>query len=194
MKKYLGILLTVVLVSSLFVGCASKDEAPVEESPEVTTEEVTTEEATEEVVTEEAVDVVTTASIVIDGEALVVALGTEGTWIAATLNDITLTDELVVEGEFMNKEVAARKIALYTQDADFNITASFNLTAPKMTIKSENTKLQGGTFIGDIFVEANGFEVSMANVTGNIYYVSQEVMDTAIIDEEAVISGVQEVQ
>jgi len=199
MKKYLGVLLTVVLVSSLFAGCAKSEEAPVEETTTVeteeTTEEVATEEVvTEEVVTEEVVDVITTASIVTDGEALVAALGTEGNWIAATLNDITLTDELVVEGEFTNKDVATRKIALYTQDADFNITASFNLTAPKMTVKSENTKLQGGTFIGDVYVEANGFQLKKANVTGNIYYVSQDVMDTAIIGEGSAVSGVQEVQ
>lgn len=193
MKKYLGILLTVVLASSLFAACAKTEEAPVEETAVVNEEVVAEEEATEEEATEE-VDVVTTASIVTDGDVLVSALGTEGTWIAATLNDITLTDELVVEGEFTNKDVAARKIALYTQDEDRNITASFNLTAPKMTVKSENTKLQGGTFIGDIYVEANGFTLSKANVNGNIYYLSQEFMDSAVIGEECEVSGVQEVQ
>lgn len=102
-------------------------------------------------------DAVTSASVVDNEEAFKRAISPEGTWIAATLKDLTFTEDLVVDGEFMNKEEPARKIALYTQDADHNITNSFKLTAPKLTIKSKNARIQGGTFIGDVYVEADGF-------------------------------------
>lgn len=92
-------------------------------------------------------DAVTSASVVDNEEAFKRAISPEGTWIAATLKDLTFTEDLVVDGEFMNKEEPARKIALYTQDADHNITNSFKLTAPKLTIKSKNARIQGGTFI-----------------------------------------------
>lgn len=178
MKKIIALLLTFVLSVSLLVGCGKKEEATPEATPAPSA----------------AVDVVTTASIVDNGEALVKALSTEGTWIAATLNDITLTEDLVVEGEFINKEKIVRKIAPYTQDADKNVTASFTITAPKMIVKSENTKIQNGTFAGDVYVEAKGFTLANATVTGNVYFATQELMDSAVIDEKSKITGAKEVK
>lgn len=185
MKKYIGLVVVLTLLVSMFAGCAKKDETPT--APAETTPESTEPAATE------ATDAVTTASIVTDGPALVNAVSANGAWIAATLNDITLTEDLVVEGEFTNKDKIARKLAPYTQDADHNITESFTITAPKMIVKSENFKFQGGIFVGDIYVEANGFQVSMATVKGNIYYASQEYMDSAVITEDSVVEGKQEV-
>ena len=185
MKKYIGLVVVLTLLVSMFAGCAKKEEAPA--APAETTPEST------EPAAAEATDAVTTASIVTEGPALVKALSAEGTWIAATLNDITLTEDLVVEGEFINKEKVARKLAPYTQDADHNITESFTITAPKMIVKSENFKFQGGIFVGDIYVEANGFQVSKATVKGNIYYASQEYMDSAVITEDSTVEGKQEV-
>lgn len=183
MKKSIALFLTFLLFATLLVGCGKK---------EVPTTETTTEPTTE---TEgEAVDVVTTASIVDNAEALVKALSAEGTWIATTLNDITLTEDLVVEGEFTNDDKVARKIGPYTQDADRNITASFTITAPKLIVRSENTKFQGGTFVGDVYVEANGFTLSKATVEGNVYFASQELMDSAVFDETGVVTGVKEVK
>ena len=105
-----------------------------------------------------------------------------------------MTEDLIVEGEFLNKEKVARKIAIYTQDADHNIIDSFTLTAPKMIVRSENLKLQGGTFVGDIYVEAAGFRVSKATVEGNVYFATQELMDAAIPDESGVVTGAYEVK
>ena len=181
MKKLLIVVLIFVLAVSILAGCAQKAE-PTPEPVEETTE------------TLEDADAVTTASIVTDADAFVSALGADGAWIAAALNDITLSEDLVVEGEFTNKDLPARKIAMYTQDADHNIIDSFTLTVPNLIVKSENTKLQGGTFVTDVYVEANGFQVSKATVEGNVYYATQEYMDSAVIDAETgVVTGTQEV-
>ena len=181
MKKIISLLMILIFVGSVFAGCTSTEvapEAPVVETPTA----------------EEDSDVITTASIVDNAEAFVNALSADGTWIAAALSDITLTEDLIVEGEFTNKEVVARKIAIYTQDADHNIIDSFTLTAPKMIVRSENLKLQGGTFVGDIYVEAAGFRVSKATVEGNVYFATQELMDAAIADDTGVVTGVYEVK
>jgi len=193
MKKVLSILLASVLLMSVFVGCA-KEEVPA------TTENTETPEATEApaATEEEAVDAVTTASIVDNGQAVVDGLSANGTWIVATLNDITVDQEIVVEGTFYDKDDTTkdiyRKLGLYTQDEEHNIIDQFTLTAPKMTVRSENFKIQGGTFVGDVYVEANGFTVGKAaTVEGNIYFATQEYMDSAVIDETGKVTGTQEV-
>jgi len=144
---------------------------------------------------DEEVDVVTTASIVNDGDAVIKGLSKDGTWIVATLNNIALTEDLVVDGEFTDDGEVVRKLALYTQDEDRNITASFTLKAPMMIVRSENFKIQGGTFEGDVIVEANGFQLSkQAVVDGNIYFQKQEFMDSFIIKDEAEVTGIMEVK
>lgn len=177
MKKFVMFLAIMVVAAGILAGCGPKEEAAPapENEPAV--------EATEDV------DAVTTASIVNDADALVNALSAQGTWIAAALNDLTVDDEIVVEGEFTNKDKVARKLALYTQDADHNITASFKLTAPKMTVKSENFRIQGGTFVGDVYVEANGFNLRAGGVEGDVYFASKEALDTFLMNDDAFITG-----
>ena len=198
MKKIFGLMLVLVMTATIFAGCA-KDEPVVEETPEATEEmteetaEETAEETTEEA-TEEEVDAVSTASIVTEGDALVAALGADGFWLAATLNDIVLEEDLVVEGEFIHREEIARKLGLYTQDADRNVLERFTLTAPSLVVKSENFRLQGGTFVGDVYVEANGFHLVDNTIEGNLYFASQEYMDSRVEDETGVVTGVVEVK
>lgn len=187
MKKVLVIILIMIIVLSL-IGCIRKDE--VNDKDVI----IQTPNPTEEIVEqEETVDTVTAASIVDNGPDLQKALSADGAWIAATLNDIVIADDLIVDGQFENKDVVARKIALYTQDAEHNILDEFSLTAPKLIIRSENTKLQGGTFIGDIYVEADGFILNEAKVEGNVYYSNQNYMDSATIDQDS-ISGLEELK
>ena len=111
---------------------------------------------------EEKTDVNTTASIVSDADAFVKAVGENGTWIIATLNDISIDKDVVVAGEFHDKNDSTkdlyRKIAAYEQDENHKITKSYTITVPKMTIQSPNTKLAGGTIKGDIYIEAKGFK------------------------------------
>lgn len=142
----------------------------------------------------ETTDAVTTASIVDNGEAFKKAISKEGTWIAATLNDLTFEEELVMEGEFIHRDEHARKIALYTQDADHNITNSFTLTAPKLTVRSQNARIQGGTFVGDIYVEADGFQIVNGTVEGNVYFANDQYMSTFSAADQGTVTGVTEVR
>ena len=172
-----------------YASQAIMDAATIDENSEVTGKvEIGTYAASD------APDVVTTASLVTDADAFAKAMSADGTWIVATYNDITLDEELVVEGEFTHREEIARKIGLYTQDDDRNVTARFTLTVPKITVKSENLKIQSGVVVGDIYVEANGFQLADQKVEGNIYFASQEYMDSFVMDENSEVTGSMEVQ
>jgi hypothetical protein len=144
--------------------------------------------------TNKTTDAVTSASVVDNGEDFKHAISKDGTWIAAVLNDLTFTEELVVDGQFINKDEPARKIALYSQDADHNITASFNLTAPKINIKSENARIQGGTFIGDVYVQADGFSVVNATIQRNVYFANEQYQSTFNPSDQGKVTGVTEVK
>lgn len=52
----------------------------------------------------EQTDAVTTASIVNQADAFTKAVSKDGNWIVAILNDVTISDEVVVAGEFEIKE------------------------------------------------------------------------------------------
>ena len=136
------------------------------------------------------VDAVSTASIVTEADALVKAVSPEGAWIAAVLNDIELTEELVVDGEFVSKEVTDRKLALYGQDANHTITDQYTVTAPKLIVKSPNFRITGGTFVGDVYVEADGFWLDKsATVDGDIYFSTQEQLDAFTMADTATLNG-----
>lgn len=142
-------------------------------------------------------DVVTTPSIVNEPDAFVKAVSEQGTWIIATLNDLSIDQETTVAGTFHDKGAADgdiyRKIALYAQDADHNITDSYTLTVPKLTVKSENLLIQGGTVKGDVFVDAAGFHLdATATIDGNLYFSSEDVKTSAKIDGK--VTGKNEVQ
>lgn len=146
---------------------------------------------------EEKVDAVTTASIVNDAAAFEKAISADGTWIIATLNDLTFDKELVLEGKFTSNKkdaegnpVVDRKIAPYTQDDNKVVLERFTITAPKLTIKSPNARLQAGIFkIDNIYVESPGFKLRDAKVEGNIYFTTQEAKDSFVIDEKSSVTG-----
>jgi len=173
MKKLVSLLLVLSMTIFASVGCSQKP----------------AEQPAAEVAPTENVDAVTTASLVNEEAAFINAISKDGTWIIATLNDLSIDKELVLEGEFYDKADTTkdlyRKIALYAQDADHKVTERYTLTAPKLTIKSPNAKIQGGTFKGDVYVEANGFTVQDATVDGNIFFASQEYKDSCVIVADA---------
>lgn len=183
MKKLVGFVGIAVLMLSLLSGCGANNNEPEPSAEPAKSGAETT-----------APDAVTTASIVNDNEAFLKAISSEGTWIAATLQDLTIDQELVLEGAFTNKDAPARKIALYTQDADHNIMASFKLTAPKITVKSENARIQGGTFVGDVYVETNNFKLVDATVEGNVYFATEEALNTFDPSDNGKVTGVTEVK
>lgn len=176
--KVVSLLFILTIAAALLAGCGGTKPAATE--------------------TTKAVDAVTTASIVNTQDAFLKAVSKDGTWIIATLGDLTVDKEIVVEGEFHDKNDTSkpvyRKIAPYTQDADHKITERFTITAPKMTVKSENCKLQGGIFKGDIYVEANGFNLSDAKVDGNVYFASDAFKSTYVLGEGGSVTGATEVK
>ncbi|QEN03514.1 hypothetical protein EW093_01960 [Thiospirochaeta perfilievii] len=172
MKKNIFLMVAIAVVSLAFTGCSKKaEEAKV-------------------VAEVKEADVVTTASIVDNGEALLKAVSADGAWLAATLNDVVVNETLVVEGEFTNRDVVDRKLALYTQDENRVITEQYTVTAPKMIVKSPNFRITGGTFKGDIYVEADGFSLDKSStVEGDIYFSTQAQLDAFTMDETAKLVG-----
>lgn len=146
-------------------------------------------------------DVVTTASIVDKEDAFEKAISNTGTWIICTLKDLSFTKDLTLDGEFKNgkkdeagKDQIQRKIALYAQDDKKNVTARYNLTAPKLTINSPNARIQGGTFKGDVYVNTKDFQLVDATVEGNIYFASDEAKAGFKMDDKSKVTGKQEVK
>lgn len=184
--KFKATFIIIALVGLLAVGCTSDNTT----SEGVSTEATSTDS-----------DAITTASIVDSAAAFENAISTEGTWIIATINDIVVENPLVLEGDFENgkldtdgKAILQRKIALYSQDADRNVTARYTLTAPSLTINSVNASIQHGTFVGDLFVSGLNFQLIDAKIEGNIYFASEEAQSTFTLDEESSVSGVQEIK
>ncbi|KPU42863.1 hypothetical protein OXPF_36310 [Oxobacter pfennigii] len=191
--KFKSIVLTVTLAATLLAGCGSK---PAENKPAETTPSPT--QAAEPTKT---ADVVTTASIVDNADAFVKAISKDGTWIIATLNDLKIDQELVLDGEFKNgkkdangNDAIQRKIGLYTQDDDHNVTARFTLTAPKLTINSPEARIQSGTFVGDVYVAAKNFQLVDAKIEGNLYFTTEEAQSTFKMDDKSSVTGVKELK
>ena len=144
----------------------------------------------------ETPDAVTTASIVDNEEAFLKAISKTGTWIICLTKDLSTDKELLLEGEFKNgkkddagKDIIQRKIALYAQDENRNITARYKLTAPKLTISSPMASVQKGTFKGDIYVTVSDFELVDATIEGNIYFTTEEAKNSFKKDETSKVTG-----
>ena len=91
--KFKATLIVIALVSLLAVGCSS---TPADNT---TTEGITGEGASTEA---NPLDVITTASIVDTAAAFESAVGSEGTWIIAIINDLVVESPLVLDGDFDN--------------------------------------------------------------------------------------------
>jgi peptidoglycan hydrolase-like protein with peptidoglycan-binding domain len=138
------------------------------------------------------VDFVASASVVRDNAAFEKAMGTEGKWIAAMLNDMTFDKGLVVEGTFVNKGAEARKIALYTHNDPTSskiVTHRFTLTAPSITFNSPNSSLEHGIFVGDVYVTTPKFRLVDQKVVGNVIFTTQAAKDTFTMDAASSITG-----
>ncbi|ADU29182.1 hypothetical protein [Evansella cellulosilytica] len=141
----------------------------------------------------EEADAVTGATqiMVTDAESFFHGVSADGPWIILFQDDLTVDEEVVLTGNHTHRDEPARKLALYEQDADRNITAQFTLTAPKLTIQNENTRLQGGTFVGDVYVEANNFSIPNGTIEGNVYFASEEFEASADLSEGTVTGSVE---
>lgn len=206
------VLIMLLLFSVLFTGCkknntggnaTSPSPAPTTATAPTTapTAKASPTTAATTAPTKAATDVVTTASIVNTPDAFVKAISNTGTWIIAILGDMTINQDLVVEGEYKNgkkddagNELLQRKLAFYSQDADRNITARYTLTAPKMTFKSPMGSIQHGTFKGDLIVDVDNFALIDATVDGNVTFTKQSYKDTFTMDDTSKITGTTTVQ
>ena len=164
--KFATLATTVLLSGGLLAACSSDNATESSTSTPESSVASTTE------------DVVTSASISDSPEVIANALSPDGTWIAAATADLTFDQDLVVDGEFHDKDDASaaiyRKLALHTQDDKFNILENFTLTAPKVIVNSENFTVFYGTIKGDIEVNANGFSLIGTKVDGNITFTKKE--------------------
>lgn len=195
MKKTFILLLIVALIFS-FSGCGGNDDADDGDENDTTTEgALDGEDDSDES------DAETTASIVDEEGAFKSAISSQGTWIIATLKDLSFDDDLVLEGNFTNgkkddagNDIVQRKIALYTQDEDRTVTNRFTLEAPKLTINSPMASIQHGTFVGDLYVSQDNFELVDAKVDGNVYFTTESAKSTFVMDADSSVTGAQEVK
>jgi len=170
MKNKVVILLVIILLipMTLWTGCNTEKEDDEKEDD---------------------TDVMSTASIVNDKEGFLEAISKDGTWIIIALKDFSFTEELSLEGDFTHNDKLERKIALYAQDEERKVTDTYTLEAPKLTVKSENARIQGGTFIGDIYVDAKDFSIVNATVDGNVYFSSEEFQSSFKLEDGGSITG-----
>jgi len=162
-KKIIGLFTTLILSTGFMFGCGAETPSPKEE-------------------------VVSSASISNNSSDLVTHLGINGGWIFAATSDLTVAEGLVVDGDFHDKGIETndlyRKLALYTQDAERNVEEEFILTLENgMVVKSPNFNVMHGTIVGDIYVEAEGFQLN-ANLDGNLTFATDALKNTAEINGE----------
>lgn len=126
----------------------------------------------------------------ITDEASLLEAVENGGWIVIFTDDMETSEELVLTPGEQNGE-PARKLALYTQDEDRVITDQFTLTTPKLTVQGENTRIQGGTVKGDVYVEANNFSIPDGTIDGNLYFASEEYEASADLSGGTVTGSVE---
>jgi hypothetical protein len=143
---------------------------------------------------EEGVDAVSnpTEAIITGAADTVEALGPNGAWIVIAEQDVNVDSDVVISGEVYEEEGAEaprRKLALYAQDSDRNVTARYTLTVPKLIVRHVNTRIQGGIVKGDVYVEAENFNMVDATIDGNLYFKSEALKSTYTMDEKSTVTG-----
>ncbi|TVP91700.1 polymer-forming cytoskeletal protein [Alkalibacterium sp.] len=178
LKKKLAAGAAVIALGGFLAACDTDDDAA--DDMEVVDEGEETEDE----------DAVTAASITDDADQVVASLSTDGNWITAITDDVDVSDDITVAGTFHNQDdedqEEYRKLALYAQDEDRNVTDEFTLSVGTMTVESPNFRIQEGTLDGDVYVDAEGFELYNATVTGNVTFASEDLHEAAMLDEGTV--------
>ena len=173
------ILFTSAILTVLTVGCAKKPVTP----PKIIS------------------NVVNKVPIEITATTFEKAISSYGTRSIAITKNLTIDKDLVVDGVYKNgnkdangKDIIERKIDLYTQDEEKNITAKYTLTVPKLTINSPETCIEHGTFKGDLYVSSKNFKLVDAKVEGNVYFTTDEAKSTFKMDTKSIVTGKQELK
>jgi hypothetical protein len=137
-----------------------------------------------------AQDTVSSPSVVVDADTLMNAASEDGSWILIIQQDLAVDEEIVLEGTHENRGEVDRKLALYDQDDDHNVTDRYTLEAPSITVASPSTRFKAGTFVGDVYVEAEGFELETGfTIDGNVYFENEAAKNTFIISGGATVTG-----
>lgn len=193
MKKKTAIL-TLFILLALVSACSHKNTDVPNQNP--STENHTTqknENTNQNQSNNQITDATTGPSRVTDDQSLETAV--QDSWIVIITKDLKTNRELVFEGGLKkDDEVVPRLLALYNQDENRVKTASYTLTAPKATFKQDGSRIKGGTFKGDVYVECNNFELVDATVDGNIYFKTQEAKDSFKLDNTSKVTGNVEVK
>lgn len=171
LKKKLAAGAAIMALGGFLAACDTDDDAA--EDMEVVEEGEET----------EGEDAVTAASITDDADQVVASLSTDGNWLTAITADVAIDDDVTVAGTFHDggddSADEYRKLALYAQDDDRNVTDEYTLSVGTMTVESPNFRIQNGTVDGDVYVDAEGFEMEESTVTGNVTFASQDLQDSA---------------
>ena len=122
-------------------------------------------------------------------------------WIVLVENDITTTKDIVLNTGYektdekdANKKVnTPRVLVLCTKDANKNIDKNFTLTTPKVTVKDEGAKIEGGVLKGDLYIEVNNVTLEFTKIDGNVYFSSKDAKDSIVI-KDSTVSGTMEVK
>jgi len=165
-------LLLITASMGLLAACGADD-----------TEEEATEETTEDTAEESDATTGATQSVIGSADDLEEAFSADGGWIVIFEGDVEADQELTLAEGPTNDGEIARKLALYTQDEDRNILDSFTLTIPSVTIESENSRIQGGTLAGDVYVNANNFSMPEGTIDGDLVFGSEEYQESADLSE-----------
>lgn len=138
-------------------------------------------------------DAVTSPSKVTSEETLHKAL--KESWIVLLETDVTTDKDIILEGGFKkDNEDTSRVLAMFKTDADQNVIATYTLTAPKLIVRDKGAKIEGGTFKGDVYIEADDVELQDIKIEGNVYFSKEEYMNTFKTDDKSTITGVKEVK
>lgn len=178
-----------VAAAAAFLTACGSEEQVSESASETETQSQTEAESEAESESETEADTVSAASVVNTAEGFMRSTNADGNWIVAITEDLSVDEEVVINGEFTRRGDIYRKIALYAQDEDRNITDRYTLTAPRLTVKSPNTRIQGGTFVGDVYVQAPDFHIYDGTVDGDVYFENESYESSFSLEEGGELTG-----
>ena len=132
-----------------------------------------------------------------DETQLINELGEEGSLNILVQNDITTNKDLEIKGDLSNASKtdneniieSTRNLILYNKDNNGNVSTTYKIKAPKLTIKRENTTINYGIFEGDIYIDADNFTLYKTKVNGNVYFITNSAKDTFKLEEGATVTG-----
>ena len=126
-----------------------------------------------------------------DADVFSKALGKDGAWLVAANGDIDASGkDITVDGTFLNEEAAVqRTLAMAQTNESHQITKAFTLTVGRLIVNSPATDFEGGNVKGDVYVgkdaslQSRGMKtpsgsVSESTITGNLYFATQDQLDT----------------